>query len=466
MNRDATAIDVDYLVIGAGAMGMAFVDTILTETESTVALVDRYDRPGGHWTRAYPFVRLHQPSSFYGINSRRLGIDRVDTVGSNAGHYELASGAEVVAYFDQIISQQFQPTGRFHYLPMSESTDDGVVTSVLTGARHEIRATTIVDATYSRVTVPSMRAPAFPVSPAVRWMAPNELPEITRSADGYVVVGAGKTGIDACLWLLGRGVDPDVIRWIAPRDSWLLDRKNIQPVEGFFDSTVGGYALQLEASAEAESVDDLFDRLERTGPLLRVDPAVRPTMYRCAIVSLAELEELRRITGVIRLGRVRSVNDDTIHLDDGDVPTMVNTVHIDCTADGLERRPAVPVFADKRITLQSIRTCQQVFSAALIAHIEATGSDDDHKNSLAEVIAHPDSDIDWLRTTLANTRSIARWAREPGLGDWLEASRLNSMRIGDASRLSPEQVDVSMRVLRNMGRAIRNLDRLLAEDSA
>ncbi|GGF38402.1 NAD(P)/FAD-dependent oxidoreductase [Williamsia phyllosphaerae] len=455
------SIDVDYLVIGAGAMGMAFVDVILTETDATVALVDRYDRPGGHWTLAYPYVRLHQPSAFYGINSRRLGVDRVDTVGPNSGHYELASGAEVVAYFDQIISQQFLPTGRFHYLPMSESTDDGVVTSVLTGARQEVRARTVVDATYSRVTVPSMRAPAFPVSPEVRWMAPNELPEITRPADGYVVVGAGKTGIDACLWLLGRGVEPDDIRWVVPRDSWLLDRKNIQPVEGFFDSTVGGYALQLEASAEAESVDDLFDRLEATGQLLRVDPQIRPTMYRCATVSVAELHELRRITGVIRLGRVRSVDDDTIHLDDGDVETTVNTVHIDCTADGLQRRPETPVFADNRITLQSIRTCQQVFSAALIAHIEASGSDDEHKNSLCAVIAHPDSDIDWLRTTLANTRSLTRWAREPGLGEWLEASRLNSMRIGDASKLTPEQMEVSMRVLRNLGRAIRNLDRLL-----
>ncbi|MBJ7291627.1 NAD(P)/FAD-dependent oxidoreductase [Williamsia sp.] len=459
------SIDVDYLVIGAGAMGMAFVDVILTETDATVALVDRYDRPGGHWTLAYPFVRLHQPSAFYGINSRGLGVDRVDTAGSNAGHYELASSAEVVAYFDQVLSQQFLPTGRFHFFPKSEAADDGTVTSVLTGARHDVRGTTVVDATYSRVTVPAMRAPAFPVSPQVRWMAPNELPEITRPADGYVVVGAGKTGIDACLWLLGRGVDPDDIRWIMPRDSWLLDRMNIQPVEGFYDSTVGGYALQLEASAEAESVDDLFDRLERTGQLLRIDPDVRPTMYRCATVSRAELDTLRQITNVIRLGRVVSVEADTITLESGTIPTSPNTVHVDCTADGLQRRPAVPVFADDRITLQNIRTCQQVFSAALIAHVEATVSDEEKKNELCEVIAHPDSDIDWLRTTAANTRTMSRWGREPGLGEWLEGSRLNSMRIGDASALTPDQVAVSMRVLRNLGRAVRNLERLLGEPS-
>jgi cation diffusion facilitator CzcD-associated flavoprotein CzcO len=57
----------DYLVIGAGAMGMAFTDVLMTESEATVTIVDRYHQPGGHWNVAYPFVRLHQPSSAYGV---------------------------------------------------------------------------------------------------------------------------------------------------------------------------------------------------------------------------------------------------------------------------------------------------------------------------------------------------------------------------------------------------------------
>ena len=81
-------IDTDYL-IGAGAMGMAFADTILNETtEATVTLVDQHSRPGGHWNDAYPFVRLHQPSAFYGVNSRPLGEDQKDAVGWNAGVYD------------------------------------------------------------------------------------------------------------------------------------------------------------------------------------------------------------------------------------------------------------------------------------------------------------------------------------------------------------------------------------------
>jgi cation diffusion facilitator CzcD-associated flavoprotein CzcO len=50
----ATRIDADYLVIGAGAMGIAFSDTLVTETNATVAVVDRHHQPGGHWTMASP----------------------------------------------------------------------------------------------------------------------------------------------------------------------------------------------------------------------------------------------------------------------------------------------------------------------------------------------------------------------------------------------------------------------------
>ncbi|MCH2098297.1 MAG: hypothetical protein MK142_07930, partial [Pseudomonadales bacterium] len=30
---------------------MAFTDSILAESDATVTLIDRYHRPGGHWTR-------------------------------------------------------------------------------------------------------------------------------------------------------------------------------------------------------------------------------------------------------------------------------------------------------------------------------------------------------------------------------------------------------------------------------
>jgi cation diffusion facilitator CzcD-associated flavoprotein CzcO len=86
-------MDTDYLVIGAGAMGMAFADALLAESNADVLLVDRHYRPGGHWNDAYPFVRLHQASAFYGK----------DAQGLNRGLYEVATAAEISGYFDQVI---------------------------------------------------------------------------------------------------------------------------------------------------------------------------------------------------------------------------------------------------------------------------------------------------------------------------------------------------------------------------
>jgi cation diffusion facilitator CzcD-associated flavoprotein CzcO len=108
----AETITADYLVVGAGAMGMAFVDTLLSDTQATIVMVDRYARPGGHWTIAYPFVRLHQPSAFYGVNSRPLGEDKVDQVGWNKGLAELATVDEVCGYFSIVMHQTFLPSGR------------------------------------------------------------------------------------------------------------------------------------------------------------------------------------------------------------------------------------------------------------------------------------------------------------------------------------------------------------------
>jgi cation diffusion facilitator CzcD-associated flavoprotein CzcO len=110
----------DYLIIGAGALGLGFADQLLTETGDSLLIVDKHHAPGGHWNDAYPFVRLHQPSAFYGVGSRDLGSNRIDESGINAGYYELASGAEVQTYFERLVKDRFLPSGRVNYLPLCE----------------------------------------------------------------------------------------------------------------------------------------------------------------------------------------------------------------------------------------------------------------------------------------------------------------------------------------------------------
>lgn len=438
--------EVDYLVVGAGAMGMAFTDVLVSESDATVALVDRRPRPGGHWNDAYPHVRLHQPSAFYGVNSRELGTEAIDVHGWNEGLSELASGTEVVAYFDQVLRQQFMATGRVQFHPMCEyDFEQGVVRSVVSGDEHPVSAAKVVDASYMNVTVPSVRPPAYEVGEGVMCVPPNELGKPgVLPGDGAVVVGGGKTAMDACLFLLESGMAPDDITWIRPRDQWCLNRARIQPGDEFFDMTVGGQALQLQAVAESDSIDDMFQRLEAADVLLRFDDSVAPTMYRCATVTTRELDAMRTIRNVVRLGRVQRIGADQIVLDEGTIPTTPGTVHIDCSADGLERRPVLPVFDGQSITLQTVRTCQQVFSAAFIAHVEVAYDDEATKNELATVVPHPDSGMDWLRVTLGNMMNSARWRQDDALTQWLAASRLDAfsrIRSPEASTASDEQLE-------------------------
>ena len=126
-------LETDYLIIGSGAVGMAFADTLLTETDANIIIVDKYAKPGGHWNVAYPFVTLHQPSQFYGVSSKELSKGRIDKVGLNKGLFDLASGAEVSAYYDEVMRDTFLPTGRVQYFPLCEYKGDYKFTSMMTG---------------------------------------------------------------------------------------------------------------------------------------------------------------------------------------------------------------------------------------------------------------------------------------------------------------------------------------------
>jgi hypothetical protein len=125
---------------------------------------------------------------------------------------------------------------------------------------------------------------------------------------------------------------------------------------------------------------------------------------------------------------VHRIEPGTMTLSGGTFDVDGPALYIDCSADGLERRSGVPVFGDDRITLQSVRGCQQVFSAGLIAHVEVGYDDDSTKNSLCVPVPHPNTDLHWLDVTLAENRNEISWTERPELMDWLATSRLNVLR--------------------------------------
>jgi len=424
-------LQTDYLVVGAGAMAMSFVDTLLSETDSHVTVVDRRYRPGGHWNDAYPFVRLHQPSASYGVSSRELGNWTKDKTGLNQGLYGLASGAEVLAHFEQVLHDRFLPSGRVRWLPMSEysAAPDGAhyVRSLMSGECVQIKIhKKLVDGTLACTEIPATHQPKFSVASGVVCVPPNRLPEIRRPYSAYAVVGSGKTGMDACIWLIQNGAPPSRIRWIMPRDAWLLNRENFQPGAEDFDRTVGSTIGQFEAIAEATSVADLFSKLEQRNLLMRIDQSIEPTAYRCAIVSPAELAQLRRIADIVRLGHLRAIEPTRIVLDKGVLDADPDTLYVDCSACGLGPTPGIAVFAGNRINLLMVRWCQPVFSAALIAFVESHFDGPAEKNTLCGVVRTPERPTDWLTMWAATLANQARWRQNERVRDWLAQCRLNS----------------------------------------
>jgi hypothetical protein len=455
-------LETDYLVVGAGATGMAFTDALIAHSKANVVIVDRRHAPGGHWHDAYPFVRLHQPSAYYGVVSLPLGSDTIDQHGPNQGWYERATGNEVCAYYARVMHERLLPSGQVRFFPMCDYVNPQRLVSRLTGDEQEIRVRkAYVDGTYLEPAVPATTAPPFEVAQGVRCAAVNELPRLRERADGYVIIGGGKTAIDACLWLLETGVPAQAICWIKPRECWLQNRGFAQGGE-LVTELFEGISLQIEAAAQASSLEDLFARLSAAEQLLRVDDRVTPTMYKAATANTRELAELRKIENVVRLGHVRRIERDAIVLDEGRVATTPGHLHVHCAAAGLNPAPTVPIFADGRITPQPIRSGLIPFNAALVGFVEASGRNLADKNRLCPPNRLPNEPRDWLRGLLISTNADHLWSREPDLAAWLESARLNPARGLKARATDPAVQRASKRFGQHVRPALRNLAQLLA----
>lgn len=438
-------IETDYLVIGAGAAAMAITDALLTHTDATVTVVDRRHAPGGHWIDAYPYVRLHQPSAFYGVDSTPLGQDAIDVTGLNAGYYELANADDIRSYFGRVMQHRFLSSGRVRYFPNCEHLGEQRFGSRLTASTWEVNVKRkTIDTTYLEGDIPATSPPPFEVTDGVRCVPAGALARLDHRPDDFVVIGAGKTAVDTCVWLLEQGVEPDSIRWVKPREGWWLNRRFFQP-HTLLPDLYRGIAIQLEAMAQATSIRDLYARLEEQGFFLRVDTAVEPSMVRGAVISESELELVRRIKNVIRLGHVQKIDQETITLDQGRVSTSLQTLHIHCAARGLPRPALRPIFEPGRITVQPFMWGFASYQFALLGAAEALLNNDADKNRLFPPIAYWDSNEDYLSTFLANMAHDRARAAYPALANWAKTSRLNP--LGEIGRHSDNPSVIEAREL-------------------
>ena len=452
-----STLDVDYLVVGAGASGMAFTDALIDHAEVRVALVDRRHGVGGHWLDAYPFVRLHQASAFYGVASTLLGGGTVQQRGPETGLHERATAPEICAYYGRVLADRLLASGKVEFLPCSDYRGDRQIVSRISGERLEVPpGCRIVDARYLTPAIPARTPAPFRVAERARVVPVNDLPRVDEAPRQYVVVGSGKTATDACVWLLDRGVDPDAIMWVRPRDPWMLNRAVVQPDPAVF---LGMAADTLQAAAAATTLDDLFLRLEAAGIMLRIDPAATPTMAKTPTLATWELDRLRSIGHVVRQGHVRLVEQGRITLDDGSVTTAADALVVHCAASGLQYPPLVDIWRPSAITVQPIRTGFPCFGAALAGYVEATRDEDEEKNRLCPPTPYSNTLADWATMNVLGNRASRSFGSEPDIRAWADTVALNPARVTPEQRGSAAVADALSRLQTHVG---PGLDRLLA----
>jgi len=319
----------------------------------------------------------------------------------------------------------------------------------------------LVDATYVESSIPSRHVPSFAVDPSVNMVPPNDLVNLGGAPSGFTIIGAGKTAMDTCNWLLDAGVDAGDIEWVRPRDPWLFNRAFMQPLE-----LVGSYmqlqARWVEAAAQAVDGADLARRLEAENVFVRIDLDVLPETFRGATISTLEIDALRSIERVVRKGKILGIGPDRITFDDGEIGADPDRVYVDCTAAGVRPTATRPVFEPDKITIQYVTIGIVPWSAATIGAVEVS-QDDTDKNRLCPPLTFSGDISDSLELSHAGITGLMERTANPDIAAWTGRCRL------DPARSAPEHMDdpqVSAAVASlgvNLGPAMENLRRRVSE---
>lgn len=438
----------DYLISGAGASALSFLDVLLAETDANVVIVDRRDAPGGHWNDAYPFVRLHQSASFYGVSSRHLGSKRSPDQDYLDPKFELSTKSEILHYFHDLMENTYLPTGRVTYLRNSEHLGDGRVRHMITGQEMQFEvARKIVHAGKwgDFGSIPATHKPKFEIAADTTLIPINDLPRRAADHDHFTVIGAGKTGMDAAVWLLENGVDPDQITWVRPNDYWLFNRDNILNHPALFMSSMSAFLAELEVLARVSNVDEFSAEMEDIGVWHRIDSDVTPTKFHAAVCSPREVTMLRRIKHVVRLGHVTKIAQGKMTLRNGTMEIPQNSLCIDCTATAavVMSPDQPPVFDGDTINLNLIKPFQPLFGAALIALLEAKVPDAAVRAACTHTVNFHDTPREYIAEKLPAMMNQSGWSKVPTVRAWIEGTRLqpaNHMMVGfdptDTEKLS------------------------------
>ncbi|MFK7838677.1 MAG: hypothetical protein AB8B60_20940 [Sulfitobacter sp.] len=459
----------DYLISGAGATALSFLDVLLEETDAHVVIVDRRDAPGGHWNDAYPFVRLHQSASFYGVNSRHLGAKRTPDQDFMDAKYELSTKSEILHYFHDLMENTYLPTGRVTYLRNAEHLGGGRVRHLITGAETQVDvAKKVVNAGIwgDKGSIPATHTPKFEIAEGTACVPINDLPRRASEHRNFTVIGAGKTGMDAAVWLLEQGVDPDRITWVRPNDYWLFNRERILNHPALFTTTIGTFLREFEILGSVTNIADYCTAMEQAGNWHRIDPAVTPTKFHAAVCSPREVALLASIKNVIRMGHVTRLTPTQIILQNGTQDTPDNTLYIDCTATAgvVMPKDTPPVFDGDTINLNLIRPFQPLFGAGLIAFLEAHVPDHATRAACTHTVNFHDTPAQYVAEQVPAMMNQAAWSKVPPVREWMERTRLQAMNhlLPGFDPNDAEKADLMNRFGPATKAAIQNIPNILA----
>ena len=209
---------------------------------------------------------------------------------------------------------------------------------------------------------------------------------------------------------------------MPPRDPWMLLRENAQPLPEYFERVFGTQADYMKSMAEAETVEDLFDRLEACGYVVRLDRDVRPQMFHAATISELELATIRQVKNIIRMGHVTALEENRILLTGGEIETTPGNLHIDCSA-GIARLAkdwvTPKVFEGNIIRPLTVRSYMPVFSGSLIAYLDVHYDDEDEKNRLSQPVAIPNTLEDFVAMSLGAMMNQYNWSQDKTLRRWI-----------------------------------------------
>jgi hypothetical protein len=189
-------------------------------------------------------------------------------------------------------------------------------------------------------------------------------------------------------------------------------------------------------------------------------------MAKTPTLATWELDLLRTIERVVRLGHVNHVTAREIVLDGGSVPLDVGSLIVHCAAAGLQYPPLVPLWQPDMIRLQTIRVGFPCFCAALAGYVEATRDDDRERNRLCPPNTLPDRPANWARMFARGTVAARSYGAEPDIAAWANGCALNPARMDPAQRDEPAVQAAAARLARHAERGLARMAQLADEGGA